>query len=293
MSRLFCLGMGFTAQAAARRMRASGWEVGGTARSADAVARLIASGFRGLLFDGVTAGDDVVAEVRRATHVVVSIPPQESGDPVITALGETLRASPSLKWIGYLSTVGVYGNTHGDWVDEASDVSGDFDRTRWRIAAERGWLAEPPTPAVRVQVFRLAGIYGPGRSAFDSLRSGRAQRIVKPGQVFNRVHVSDIAAVLDAAMRGRGSHDIYNVADHEPAPPQDVITYAAELLGVDPPPEIDFEQAQLSPMARSFYEANRRVSNARLAGDLGVRLQYPTYREGLRGILTDEAQTPE
>lgn len=293
MSRLLCLGMGFTAQALARRVLDAGGQVAGTARSQSGVADLEAKGFRALAFDGATASSELIAEVRSATHIVTSIPPQEAGDPVLLALGEDVLATPPPKWVGYLSTVGVYGNTHGDWVDEASPVSGDLDRTRWRIAAENSWLELNSTSGTRVQVFRLAGIYGPGRSALDSLRSGRAQRIVKPGQVFNRIHVDDIASVLLAAMAGRGVHDIYNVADHEPAPPQDVISFAAELIGVEPPREIAFDEAQLSPMARSFYEANRRVSNARLAGDLNVRLRYPNYRDGLRAILESERRSPD
>jgi nucleoside-diphosphate-sugar epimerase len=292
MNRLFCFGLGYSAQALARRVRDEGWHVAGTARSDDGVQHLTEAGFQGLLFDGDTASPDLVRELSTATHVIVSVPPQHSGDPVLSAFADTLRAAPQLRWIGYLSTVGVYGNTHGEWVDEASAVHGDFDRTRWRIAAEQAWLSLKPGAGAPVQVFRLAGIYGPGRSAFDSLRSGRAQRIVKPGQVFNRIHVDDIADVLRAAMTGRGAHEIYNVADHEPAPPQDVITFAAELLDMAPPPEIAYDDARMSPMARSFYEANRRVSNARLAGDLNVRLRYPNYRDGLRAILAGEQTSP-
>jgi nucleoside-diphosphate-sugar epimerase len=285
MSHLFCFGLGYTAQALARPLLQAGWHVGGTARSVEAVAKLRAAGFDAYVFDGETHVDAVQAALGDATHVLTSAPPDARGDPVLRVYGSDLLAVPQLRWAGYLSTVGVYGNTHGGWVDEASDVSGDFDRTRWRIAAERSWLDTLRSAERQAQVFRLAGIYGPGRSAFDSLRSGRAQRIVKPGQVFNRIHVDDIARIVAAAMSGRGAHDIYNVADDEPAPPQDVITYAADLIGMTPPAEIAFEDAPLSPMARSFYESNRRVSNARLKGDLGVELRYPNYRDGLRGIL--------
>lgn len=294
MTRLVCFGLGFTAQALGRPLLASGWHVAGTARSAEAVDKLRHAGFDAHVFDGESGSDAVASLLGAATHVLTSIPPGADGDPVLRTFGAQLAASP-LRWAGYLSTVGVYGDTHGGWVDEASAVSGDLDRTRWRIAAEQTWLATLRQAGRQAQVFRLAGIYGPGRSAFDSLRSGRAQRIVKPGQVFNRIHVDDIARVVAAAMSGRGAHDIYNVADDEPAPPQDVITYAAELLGVVPPEEIAFANAQLSPMARSFYESNRRVSNARLKGDLGVALRYPNYRDGLRGILAedDAARTPK
>ncbi len=283
---LFCFGLGYTAQALARGLLDQGWHVSGTARSSQGVADLRRTGFDGLLFDGQAASDEVSARLAAATHVLTSVPPDEHGDPVLRTHAGDLAAAPHLTWIGYLSTVGVYGNTHGAWVDEASPVAGEYDRTRWRIDAERAWQALPVPTRGRLQVYRLAGIYGPGRSALDSLRAGRAQRIVKPGQVFNRIHVADIAQALAAGMAGRGAHAVYNVADDEPSPPQDVITYAAELLQQPPPPEIDFADAQLSAMARSFYEANRRVSNARMKGDLGVRLAYPNYRDGLRAILS-------
>jgi nucleoside-diphosphate-sugar epimerase len=285
MSQLFCFGLGYTAQVLARQLVRQGWQVTGTARSQPGVDGLRQAGFDALLFDGQQASADIAVRLRTATHVLTSVPPDAHGDPVLRAHASDLAAAPQLRWIGYLSTVGVYGNTQGDWVDEASPVSGDYDRTRWRIDAERQWQALAAA-ARRVQIFRLAGIYGPGRSALDSLRTGRAQRIVKPGQVFNRIHVADIAQALAAAMAGRGVHAIYNVADDEPAPPQDVITYAAELLQQPPPPEIAFADADLSPMARSFYEANRRVSNARMKADLGVRLAYPNYRDGLRAIAS-------
>lgn len=284
MTDLMCLGLGYTAQALARRVLAAGGTVSGTARGADAVAALTAAGLECRLWDG-RSGDDAVADrLQRATHAVISAAPGPEGDAVLTHLRRAIVASTTLRWVGYLSTVGVYGDTHGAWVDEASPVAGAYDRTRWRIAAEADWLALGGETGKRVQVFRLAGIYGPGRSAIESLRDGRAQRIVKPGQVFNRIHVDDIATILLAAMAGRGVHDTYNVADDEPAPPQDVIEYAAQLMGLPLPPEVAYDEATLSAMARSFYEANRRVSNARVKGDLGVRLAYPNYREGLRAI---------
>lgn len=285
MSHLFCFGLGYTANVLALELRRRGWLVSGTARSPLGVQDLQASGFDGILFDGQHASQDVAARLATATHVLTSIPPDEHGDAVLRIHGVDLASAPNVTWIGYLSTVGVYGNTHGAWVDEHSEVSGDYDRTRWRIDAEQAWLGLAQPRPRRTQIFRLAGIYGPGRSALDSLRAGRAQRIVKPGQVFNRIHVADIALALAAAMAGRGAHSVYNVTDDEPAPPQDVVTYAAELLHQPPPPEIDFADAQLSPMARSFYEANRRVSNARMKGDLGLHLVYPNYRDGLRAIL--------
>jgi nucleoside-diphosphate-sugar epimerase len=192
-----------------------------------------------------------------------------------------------LRWIGYLSTIGVYGDTGGQWVDEQTLPHPGSERARRRLVAESDWAAFARAHAKPVQIFRLGGIYGPGRSAVDDLRDGTARRIVKPGQVFNRIHVEDIALVLAAAAAGRGSHTLYNVVDDEPAPPQDVVACAARLMGIAPPPEIAFDDAPLTPMGRSFYMANRRIRNRRLHDDLGVTLTFPSYREGLAGILAD------
>jgi nucleoside-diphosphate-sugar epimerase len=185
------------------------------------------------------------------------------------------------EWVGYLSTTGVYGDRQGRWVDERSALAPVHERGRWRVAAEKAWLAT----GLPVEIFRLAGIYGPGRSAFDRLREGRAQRVVKPGQVFSRIHVEDIARVLRAAMARPAAGAAYNVADDEPAPPEDVIAFAAELLGMPVPPAVPFEAAALSPMALSFWSESKRVSNRRIREELGVSLAWPDYRAGLRGIL--------
>jgi nucleoside-diphosphate-sugar epimerase len=220
------------------------------------------------------------AAIREASHVLISAPPTAEGDPILTRFGPALlRRGPD--WVGYLSTTGVYGDHAGGWVDEDSALSPLNDRSRWRVAAEAAWGAS----GLRVEIFRLAGIYGPGRSAFDRLREGRAQRIVKAGQVFSRIHVEDIAGVLRASIAAPRPGFAWNLADDEPAPPQDVIAEAAELLGLPLPPEIAFEEADLSPMARSFYGESKRVSNRRIRETLGVSLRYPSYREGLRGIL--------
>ena len=286
MSRLLAFGLGYSAQALGRLKLKSGWSVVGTARTPDGVKALNAQGFEGVLFDGMSVLDARADQVKQATHVVVSIPPQEAGDPVLGLLRNAMGSSGRLSWIGYLSTVGVYGNSNGGWVDEESPVAPDFDRTRWRISAEQDWLDFGRHSGKRVQVFRLAGIYGPGRSAFDSILSGRARCIIKPGQVFNRIHVDDIARIVSAAMDGRGRSPIYNVADDEPAPPQDVICFAADLMGLPAPADVPFQEADLSPMARSFYMSNRRVSNAKAKSELGVRLLYPNYRDGLKAICS-------
>ena len=220
--------------------------------------------------------------------MLASAPPDADGDPVLRHYAGDLAQALSLDWMGYLSTVGVYGDSQGAWIDETMPAEPTSARGRRRIAAEQDWLALGARRATRTQIFRLAGIYGPGRSAIDRLREGNAHRVVKPGQVFNRIHVDDIAAAVIAGIDGRGAEQIYNVTDDEPAPPQDVITFAAELLQMPPPPEVPFEEAQLSPTAASFYADNKRIRNDRLRQELGVALQFPTYREGLRAILADQ-----
>lgn len=286
MTHLFCFGLGYSAQTLGRELLAQGWRVGGTARSRDAADILKQSGFDALVFDGLQPGRGIGEALRAATHVLLSIPPLAYGDPALALHARELEASPSLNWIGYLSTIGVYGDHGGAWIDEETPPAPASERSRWRLAAEDAWLAFGARSGKRVQIFRLPGIYGPGRSAIDRLREGTAQRIVKPGQVFNRVHVDDIAGALAAAIAGRGAHDVYNVTDDEPAPAQDVVTYAAELLRISPPPEVPFDAARLTDMAKSFYAENKRVRNARMRGELGVDLKFPSYREGLRAIMT-------
>ncbi len=282
---LFCFGLGFSAKALTRRLaKRSDIRITGTSRSAQGAERIASDGHSGLVFDGLTPSTDVAKALERATHVVVSISPDEAGDPVLAHHSAELAGAPNLKWIGYLSTVGVYGDQDGRWVDEATPVNPISKRSKRRVVAEDAWLAFGAETGKHVQVFRLAGIYGPGRSAIDNLQAGTARRIVKPGQIFNRIHADDIALVLEAAMSGRGSFDIYNVTDNEPAPPQDVVAYAAGLMGIPPPPEIAFEDANLSPMGRSFYSERKRVANTRIREDLGVALDCPTYREGMRAV---------
>ena len=285
--RLFCFGLGYTALALARQLTAEGWRIAGTTRATDKYARLADEGFDIYGFARDRPLEDPAAALAGTTHVLSSIVPDEVGDPVLAHHLADLRRCAALEWIGYLSTTGVYGDRDGAWVDEADAVAPTMPRTRRRVAAEGHWLAS----GLPAHIFRLAGIYGPGpgRNALDAVRTGTARRIVKPGQVFGRVHVDDIVQVLRASMARSNPGAIYNVADDEPAPPQDVITFACELLGVAPPPEVPYEQAELSPMARSFYADNRRVDNARIKRELGVKLQYPTYRAGLRAILEQES----
>jgi dTDP-4-dehydrorhamnose reductase len=282
VNRLFCFGLGFSAEALARRLAARGWNIAGTARDPGNVERLGAEGYEVCRFAGEPG--NVAAALAGTTHLLLSIPPGAEGDPVLRHYRDEIARVPTLAWIGYLSTVGVYGNHQGAVVDEAAEPHPNNERTRARVVAESGWLAFGDEIERPVHVFRLAGIYGPGRSALDKLRTGTARRIVKPGQVFNRIHVEDIASVLEASIARPRAGAIYNVADDEPAPPEDVITYGAELLGIDPPPEVPFEEANLTPMARSFYGDIRRISNARIKSELGVRLAYPNFREGLKAL---------
>jgi nucleoside-diphosphate-sugar epimerase len=290
MSHLFCFGLGYSAQRVAKELAAKGWHVAGTARSREGAEKIAAQGYEAFVFDGSAPVAGVAEALAKATHVLVSAPPDADGDPVLRHHAHDLAHAPSLSWIGYLSTVGVYGDSQGAWIDETMPTHPTSTRGRRRIDAEQEWLELGANRGVRTQVFRLAGIYGPGRSAIDRLREGTAHRIVKAGQVFNRIHVDDIAAAVLAGIDGRGRERVYNVTDDEPGPPQDVVAYAAELLHMPPPPETRFEDAQLSPMAASFYADNKRIRNARLRQDLGVALKYPTYREGLRAILADQSQ---
>jgi nucleoside-diphosphate-sugar epimerase len=288
MPRLFCFGLGYTALALARCLSVESWAIAGTTRGADKRCELGAQGLEVFPFERERPLDDPATALAGATHVLTSIAPDEAGDPVLARHVQDLRRCATLEWVGYLSTTGVYGDRAGAWVDEAAAVAPTMPRTRRRAAAEGAWLAS----GLPVHVFRLAGIYGPGpgRNALAAVRAGSARRIVKPGQVFGRVHVDDIVQVLRASIAKPNPGAIYNVADDEPAPPQDVIAFACALLGVAPPPEVPYDQAELSPMAGSFYADNRRVCNERIKRELGVTLRHPTYRDGLRAILEDETQ---
>lgn len=285
--KLFCFGLGFSALHLARRLRREGWTIAGTCRSEEKRQALLAEGIAAHLFDRQRALSDAAAALHGVTHIVSSIPPDQAGDPVLDLHLRVLQNLESLRWIGYLSTTGVYGDRGGDWVDENSPRRPTLDRSRRRALAEDGWLTLWERDGLPVHVFRLAGIYGPGRSAIDSVRSGTAKRIVKPGQVFSRIHVDDIATVLLVSMAHPNPGAAYNVCDDNPAPPDEVIAYAAELLGVEPPPAVPYEKAEMSDMARSFYADNKRVRNNRIKDELGVKLKYPDYRTGLRAILAE------
>jgi nucleoside-diphosphate-sugar epimerase len=281
---ILILGLGYSAGFFARAALARGWEVTGTVRSAERAAELSREGIRTLVFGGFAVSSALAKAVAEADAVLVSVQPAEDGDPALGPLRAALMAAPNLRWIGYLSTIGVYGDQGGEWFAEATPPAPPNARTRQRVAIEEAWLQLGRDSGKPVQIFRLSGIYGPGRNAIVKLREGKATRLIKPGQVFNRIHVDDIAGVLMASLAQPRQGAIYNVTDDEPGPPQDVITFAAELTGLEPPPEIPFEQAKLSPMAASFYGESKRVSNALVKRELGYAFRYPTYREALRAL---------
>jgi nucleoside-diphosphate-sugar epimerase len=284
MSTLFCFGLGYSARALAARLAHQGWTIAATSTTPAGLDRIAALGYEPFAFDGTTPGVGIAAALATSTHVVVSAPPGPGGDPVLAHHAMDLASSASLGWVGYLSTIGVYGDWQGAWVDESCEVRPSSDRSVRRAGAERAWLTWGTQAGKPALIFRLAGIYGPGRSAIDNLREGTARRLIKPGQVFNRIHVDDIAGCVLCAIERSPRHTIYNVTDDMPAPPQDVIEYAAGLLGLPVPPPIPFDEAILSPMGASFYAENKRASNARAKGDLHWRLHFPTYKEGLSSI---------
>ena len=284
MNRLFCFGLGFSAEALARRLAAKGWSIAGTARDPANIERIRGQGYEVCRFAGEPGNAEPVAALAGTTHLLLSIPPGAEGDPALRHYRAEIPRLTTLEWIGYLSTVGVYGNHKGAVVDEAATPRPHNERTKARVVAESGWLAFGDEIGRPVQVFRLAGIYGPGRSALDKLRAGTARRIVKPGQVFNRIHVEDIAAVLAASVARPRAGAVYNLADDEPAPPQDVVVYAAALAGIEPPPAVAHAEAELTGMAASFWGECKRVGNRRIKDELGVALSYPSYREGLAAL---------
>ena len=277
MKTLLSLGHGYTARALARRLVPQGWRVIGTVRDSKKLAELQAEGIETLLWPG-----DLAPALAAATHILVSAAPDDAGDPFLAAAGPQLRqAKPD--WVGYLSTTGVYGDHKGGWVDESTPLTPSSKRGEQRVLAESQWQAT----GLPVHYFRLAGIYGPGRGPFAKVKDGTARRIIKPGQVFSRIHVDDIAQVLEASMMRPNPDAAYNVCDNDPAPPEDVLSHAAHLLGLPEPPAVDFETADMTPMARSFYSESKRVRNSRIKDELGVRLLYPTYREGLAALLAE------
>ncbi len=281
---LFVFGLGFSAGYFAGRRVARKDRVSGTVRSREKAEALSAAGINAHVFGPGHRDSTIDADLAADDTLLISVPPGADGDPVLAAYAPQIAAAPNLRWIGYLSTIGVYGDHQGAWVDEQTPAMPTNARSIERAQAERAWLAFGAANNTPVQIFRLAGIYGPGQSQLVQLARGTAKRIIKPGQVFNRIHVEDIARTLDASLERPRPGAIYNVTDNEPAPPQDVVAFAANLCGVVPPPEISIDDANLTAMGRSFYDESKRVRNNLLRDELGVILAYPTYREGLKAL---------
>jgi nucleoside-diphosphate-sugar epimerase len=277
---LLSFGHGYSAQVLAKELLSLGWRVIGTTRSTGKAEILTNAGIDTVIWPG----DDLRAEITAASHILVSAAPGETGDPILKALETELRRASHLKWVGYLSTTGVYGDHAGGWVDEATPLTPTTRRGALRKSAEAQWQAM----GLPLHIFRLAGIYGPGRGPFAKVRNKTARRIIKPGQVFSRIHVEDIAQVLIASIQSPRPGAIYNVCDDDPAPPEDAIGYAAELLGLPLPPEENWETAEMTQMARSFYAESKKVRNDLIKTELGVSLRYPNYRVGLQSLLQAE-----
>ena len=277
---LLSIGHGYCAAALAERLVPEGWRIIGTSRSAGRLESLAAHGVEPVLWPGTALAPLLV----QATHVLSSIAPEDDGDPILATESAALAAAPA-RWVGYLSTTGVYGDHGGGWVDEDTPLTPSTRRGQARVRAEQEWQALP----LPLHIFRLAGIYGPGRGPFEKVRDGTARRIVKPGQVFSRIHVDDIAQALHASMNAPAPGAVYNICDDDPAPPEDVLSYAARLMGLPEPLSEDWDTAPMSPMARSFYAESKRVRNDRMKRDLGVRLIHPDYRAGLANLLEAEA----
>lgn len=292
---VFIFGLGYTSQETAKAMRefiSPDLVVAGTTRTREKADNLLRQQYRVHAFDGRAPGLMLEADLTNAEYVIVSVPPKDGVDVVLQNHRKELAASQNLKWICYFSTVGVYGDSGGKWIDETTELEPSLERTNDRVAAEQAWRDFAAEKGVGLAIFRIAGIYGPGRSSFDKLRSGKAKRIIKKDQVFNRVHVQDIARLTALAAR-ETLVGTFNITDDEPAPPQDPIKFASDLSGLELPPEVAFEEAEMSDMARSFYSDCKRISNAAIKKELGVELLYPTYRDGLETIFNAEARVED
>ena len=280
---LLSFGHGYSARELTKHLLPQGWRVIGTTRTSEKADELAASGVEPLIWPD----SDMSAAIEAADHILISAGPDEDGDPTLNLLrNQITQKSSKIRWAGYLSTTGVYGNFDGAWVDELTPLNPTTKRGQLRKAAEEDWSSVAGLP---LHIFRLAGIYGPRRGPFAKVRNGTARRVIKEGQVFSRIHVEDIAQILWASIQLPNPGAAYNMCDDDPAPPQDVIAYAANLLGMPVPPATAFEDADFTPMARSFYAENKKVRNDRIKTELGVELIHPTYREGLQSLLDQMA----
>ncbi|MEE2662250.1 MAG: SDR family oxidoreductase [Pseudomonadota bacterium] len=282
---LFCFGLGYSAMALSRRLDAEGWTIRGTCQNMERRNALAALGIKAEVFDGKRRMGSL-SVLQNSTHVLLSIPPSLEGDPALRYHAKDIADIGSVRWVGYLSTTGVYGNHNGNWVDESSILKPTSLRSKQRVSAEKGWRNWGRKTKISTQIFRLAGIYGPGRSVLDRIKAGTAVRVSKPGQYFSRIHVEDLATVLSASINKPEPDAVYNVCDDEPADPASVTAYAFNLLGRTPPTEIALNDAELSPMAKTFWHDNKRVRNNKIKEQLGVELAFPNYRSGLRNLLS-------
>ncbi len=283
---VFFFGMGYSSRATANAIRSiidQNITIFGTTRSRARAEELLRDKIRSHAFDGRAPGLMLASDLKKSTHVIASIPPTNGSDPVLEHHQQELDEAQDLQWLAYFSSVGVYAGSDGGWIDESAALARENERAAERIGVEERWIEYAEKRDVPLAIFRIAGIYGPGRSAINKLKDGLAHRIIKPGQVFNRVHRDDIGRITALAMQNRLS-GIFNLTDDEPAPPQDLVTYGAKLLKVQPPKSVPFEKSDLSEMAKMFYSDNKRVSNAKIKKALGIELLYPTYREGLQMI---------
>jgi len=283
--RLFCFGLGFSAMALAERLLPQGWDVSGTVRGEQDEGKT--KNISVCSFEGSHPTPEISEAISRATHLLITIPPQPSGDVVLENFAEEISKARHLQWIGYISSTGVYGDAQGEWVDESSPLLASTDHNLRRIEVEAAWLKLGQDQGLPVMIFRSVGIYGVGRNLLVSVRQGRARRIDKPGLVFSRIHSEDLAQTLEASMKNPQPGEIYNVSDDCPSPPAEAVEYACSLLGVEPPPLVPYEKADLSPTARGFYITNKRISNKKIKRELGVKLRYPDYRSGLSALLKD------
>ncbi len=286
---LFCFGYGYTCDRLARALQMQrGWRIAGTTRDPEKRALMKSHGITAHIFDHDSPLDDAPAYLREATHLLISTPPDDRGDPAFLIHGEDIREFAALEWIGYLSSTAVYGDRTGEWVDEAAEIRPNSKRGTRRAIAEQQWLSLYRESGLPVHIFRLAGIYGPTRSALDSVRAGVARRISKPGHAFSRIHIDDIVQTIMASMARPRAGAVYNLADDRAAPSHELIKHACDLLGLEPPPLLAYEEADMAPITRSFYADNKRVRNDRIKRELGVVLRYPDYFTGLQACLEAE-----
>ncbi len=286
--RLFCFGYGYTCDDLGQTLLRQGWAVAGTTRDNDKRRFLKEQGIKSFLFDYQQPLEDPALFLRGTTHLLLSAPPDDEGDPVFNMHAEDILAIPTIEWVGYLSSTSVYGDRSGGWVDESAELRPSSKRGSRRARAEEQWMSLFHGSGAPVHIFRLSGIYGPGRSALDSVRAGVARRINKPGHAFSRIHVEDIVQILIASMNKPNPGAAYNLADDLASPSHEVIKDACEMMGIEPPPLLPYNEADMAPIARSFYSDNKRIRNDRIKRELGVVLKYPDYKTGLKACLAAE-----